>query len=782
MSEENNTTCSNTCTGSCSISCTGDCNNTCTGGCSTCADHCSTGCTTTCTGTCEGCTSCSGGCTGCSGSCDDTCTGGCTGDCTSSCEGTCSGSCDDTCTGTCTGTCEDTCTGSCSNTCVSNCASMTVERAKELLLRIKKEIYRRSGMDENGNWLLSETLRHFNLPILSGPDDSLFELGYTDDVIRALNGAPIINTLIDIGDYKDLRTVNEYDPIPQAFDIEAIEALLTKMEAEPYDSDHTTCRSACTGLCISNCTSTCVGGCENSCSTCSEQCSGMCSDTCTGCSVTCGTNCGVSCGSSCSSDSSACAGCSSGCVSCTGCAETCTSSCAGCNSTCYTECTGGASSYSTDASCNGSSCSTNCGGKASAIPSRKTTYGINLHHDGRIYGIMKTDLKGNSTLTLPAFSSDKFNPFRFYDWKNADDSTVSKDDVYEYWIDEDDNKFSAGSLIYYAATETAYNNNLALGRKTTKCTDLYSVQPIYWASCTKYYISSDVSTTTDILSIGSKYIVDKTTNIFISATKNGNSVTGLSTEWQVKINGTTVELPYSGVAIQGDVIEVFGDNTITYKLRRTQLLRKSAKLSFPRVRVSSDIQFRCWCTEYFAKYDLENDDVVFEKGTRKECSFDENENAKYSKSYAYTNDGAMLFASMEVESHLVLGADGKYHGFLYEIEAEYYTIPESYTYDRILGSESLIGKVRLVDTDGITVLRDINLTEYRNFNATVYEGSYYVYQFTIPNDLDSDITGFIGMNSDINSKNIITFTPGNSYAIFNNQCIVLKAIRGDING
>lgn len=694
----------------------------------------------------------------------------------------CAAACSVSCRGSCTG-----CKGSCNNTCTSNCAAMTVKRAKDLLLRIKKEVYRRSGMDEDGNPLLNEKLRHFNLPILSGPDDTLFDLGYTDDVIRALNGAPIINTLINISDYKDLRTVNEYDPIPQAFDIDAIETLLTKMEAEPYDSDHTTCRSACTGLCISNCTSTCSGGCEDSCSSCSEQCSGMCSDTCTGCSVTCGTNCGVACGSSCSSDSSACAGCSSGCVSCTGCAETCTSSCVGCNSTCYTECVGGASSYSTDASCNGSSCSTNCGGKASSIPAVKTAYSITLHHDGRIYGIMKTDLSGNCAFILPSFSSDKFNPFRFYDWKNADDSIVSRDDTYEYWMDYGTHRISAGSLVYYSNSDSAGIYNTALGRKTTRYRQFYTVQPIYWASCTKYYISSDVSTMTDILSIGSKYVVEETTNIFISAIKNGNRVTGLSTDWQVKINGNTVELPYYGVAIQGDVIEVFGDTTITYKLKRTQLIRKSTNLSFPMTKVSSVMQFRCRCTEYFAKYDLENDAVVFEKGSKKECSFDENENAKYTIEYTAnkTDDGyisELTGASMEVKSHLVLGADGKYHGFLYEIEAEYYTIPESYTYDSILGSESLIGKVRLVDTDGITVLRDITLTEYRNFSTTDYEGSYYEYQFTIPDDLDSDITGFIGMNSDINSKNIITFTPGNSYAIFNNQCIILKAIRGDING
>ena len=108
-------------------------------------------------------------------------------------------------------------------------STMTIEDAKNLLVRIKKEIYRRSGMDVNGDPLLPENLRHYNLPILDAPDDSLFELGETDDIIRALNGAPIINTLINIGDYEDLRTVHEYDPIPKAFDVELIEKLLDKM-------------------------------------------------------------------------------------------------------------------------------------------------------------------------------------------------------------------------------------------------------------------------------------------------------------------------------------------------------------------------------------------------------------------------------------------------------------------------------------------------------------------------------------------------------------------------
>ena len=45
---------------------------------------------------------------------------------------------------------------------MSEYSKMTLEDAKNLLKRIKKEIYRRSGMDEEGNPLLDEQLRHYN--------------------------------------------------------------------------------------------------------------------------------------------------------------------------------------------------------------------------------------------------------------------------------------------------------------------------------------------------------------------------------------------------------------------------------------------------------------------------------------------------------------------------------------------------------------------------------------------------------------------------------------------
>ena len=221
------------------------------------------------------------------------------------------------------------------------------------------------------------------------------------------------------------------------------------------------------------------------------------------------------------------------------------------------------------------------------------------------------------------------------------------------------------------------------------------------------------------------YTIEKTTNVFISATKNGNPLTGLSSEWQVKINGDMVELPYSGVAIQGDAIEVFGDASITFKLRRTRLVRKKETITFPNVR--NDAYFRCWCTEYFARYDLEKDQVVYTKGSRKACSFDNNDNVSYSLQWLWTEVSSNLTAiELEVESHLILGADGVYHGFIYEIEAEYHAIPESYEYDIIDGYSSLIGKVRLVDTDGTTRLRDdIDLSEYRNYDKNIHAGSYY---------------------------------------------------------
>lgn len=927
---------------------------------------------------------------------------------------------------------------------MSEYSKMTLEDAKELLKRIKKEIYRRSGMDEEGNPLLDEQLRHFNLPILDAPDDSLFDIGYTDDVIRALNGSPIINTLINIGDFKDLRTVNEYDPIPQAFDIDEIKSILTQLESEPYDSAYTSCRSACTGLCINNCTSSCSGGCENSCSMCSSQCSGMCSTECTGCSVSCGTDCGVSCGTSCASDSSACAGCSSGCVSCTGCSETCTSSCTGCNTTCYTGCNGGLSSYATADSCTENNCSSGCGNKSSSTPAIKTTYGISLYNDEKIYGISKTDLKGNGTFTLPDFDVGSLDPYKLYSYdssvkdhywsdgyvlmnppkdpskywyiekyvygklvetvrvnlgsgttfgsvdsgvtgdtffawsidststtrtfyptrtyKNTDsnvkkyldsentlkiyaiysyseqtettasissangvsqsvtvklagtvkftgyyryykygvsngsgslisesygsfttgtnntyakingselslslsknatitrsvnvgdtisimgytktDSNVSSSGngtstnwVYsisctypayktttkyrvEYETDDTDtsednnsnepqwianasitggvaklveNVFYPEDTLYYANSDSDYENYVALGRKATRNDRLTSAVTPYWTSCTKYHLSSDISSTTDILSVGSPYTIDQNTNAIITAVKNGNKLEGYDPKvWSVKIDDVCIKLPYAGVLPQGSVIEVTGDASIIFKIKRTVLPKKSCTIDTTKGKHALDL--RCWCTEYDVKYNLETETMSFTLGDRKACSLIDNEYAKCEiTTLGGINAIPISTINMSVESHLILGADEKYHGYLYEIEVEYHAIPEAFVnsiksldFYRTYGMSSLKGDVTLVDTDEYTIITNVDLTEYRSDKQSSPDGSYYEYQFTIPEDIDSDIIGFQGINSNTDPDITVVYKPGQTYSLFCNQHIVLKAIReSDNNG
>ncbi len=676
---------------------------------------------------------------------------------------------------------------------MSEYSKMTLEDAKNLLKRIKKEIYRRSGMDEEGNPLLDENLRHFNLPILDAPDDSLFDIGYTDDVIRALNGSPIINTLINIGDFKDLRTVNEYDPIPQAFDINEIESILTQLESEPYDSAYTSCRSACTGLCMNNCTSSCSGGCENSCSMCSSQCSGMCSTECTGCSVSCGTDCGVSCGTSCANDSSACTGCSSGCVSCTGCSETCTSSCTGCNTTCYTGCNGGVASYSSDANCN-NSCSVNCGGKASSTPTKKTTYGIELYHDGQIYGISKTDLRGNGTFVLPEITISNMDPYRFNFSDNSEDIYWSDGWKYDESIDGwgahmvfpsgiVENKFNPGDTVYFSKNESTYNKNVALGRKATMNTKLCSAVNVYWASCTKYHITSDIRSTTDILSNGDTYTLDQNALVHISATKYGTEIAGFNPKiWGVKINGNSIELPFTGVLSMGDNIEVYGAPSIIFKLKRTCMPRQTVDIKCPGELSVCDT--RCWCTECSIEYDMEKSSMIVNVGERKACNIFDNEHVEcHVLAQMIPNGQSVESIHMEVESHLILGSDGKYHGYIYEVETEYYSFPDKYAIESVYGMNKLMAKVRLLDTDEYTRIRDIDVTEYRNSDVNMSNGSYYDYQFTIPDDLDSDIIGFIGMKSNIDSNATVIYKPGNTYSLFVNQHIMLKAIReSDNNG
>lgn len=123
-------------------------------------------------------------------------------------------------------------------------------------------------------------------------------------------------------------------------ELNAMESLLTKLEARQYyDNSATDCSASCTGMCYS-CTGTCSGGCTgcNGCSgcggTCSYDCGGSCDDLCAmncgydgcvgqcilvcygscegGCIVDCAGSCGDGCAGSCGTGCSFCSGTCSG--------------------------------------------------------------------------------------------------------------------------------------------------------------------------------------------------------------------------------------------------------------------------------------------------------------------------------------------------------------------------------------------------------------------------------------------------------------------------------------
>lgn len=655
-------------------------------------------------------------------------------------------------------------------------STMTIEDAKNLLVRIKKEIYRRSGMDVNGDPLLPENLRHYNLPILDAPDDSLFELGETDDIIRALNGAPIINTLINIGDYEDLRTVHEYDPIPKAFDVELIEKLLDKMESEDFDSESTSCRSACTGLCIHNCTSNCSGGCENSCSMCSTNCTGGCQTQCVGCSETCGTTCGVACGSSCSGDASSCTGCSVGCSGCTGCSETCLGSCTGCEATCYNSCTGGLSG-STVSACTGSSCSTGCGGSASSTPIIKTTYGIKLHHDGVLYAIAVTDINGKGTFTLPDFKCGIIDPYRFYDINTTDASgnkiSIAKSDSYKYWIeynnlvDNIEQKFLPGDTVYYTTTLDQYKSYVSLGRKATMSDSLYTRYYARWAKYTRYEVTNEIRLASDILSSNMIYTCDSTTLVRIDARKSNTPLTGANAkEYGIFINGKLVELPYFGIVHTGDEITSIANTSVVYRINKIvidQTVKDRIKLS-----TTSNVNIIPRCTEFIAEVKPENLNVEYTIQSPVLCSLADNE---YVTATIDTEDSSR-YLSFSLRNHFILGADNKYHGFLYHIDVEEYDIPDKTDFIDVHNcwNDKLVGHVRFVDDEYNKLCDDVALTPVSPIEN---HGSRKKYMFTIPSEVD-DVEYY---TNNTTSKYSVKYMPGKTYTIYENQHIILKAKR-----
>lgn len=246
-------------------------------------------------------------------------------------------------------------------------SKMTKDQAKEILIKAKNEVLRRSGYTPEGEHIHPEGFRNYFGPIMSDPTDINFDwyeisdsakdLGYEEDLIRSEQGRRIIDNLLKIRDFDDAILVKEDERIPWAFDFQNLSDRIDQLASMDFDTSILSCRSGCTGLCIGSCGANCTKGCSDECTTCSSQCVTGCTSECTGCSTTCGTSCGGTCGNGCEAQAMACTGCTAGCSGCTfTCSSTCYSGCyTGCSGTCGWQCTGNVSGVC-------GACDTNCTG------------------------------------------------------------------------------------------------------------------------------------------------------------------------------------------------------------------------------------------------------------------------------------------------------------------------------------------------------------------------------------------------------------------------------------
>ena len=162
--------------------------------------------------------------------------------------------------------------------------ALTAEQVVELKKKLKKELARR-----NGNGSVAE---------FSGPLYDFNTQPVVGEPIKMEHGKKIIDLLLQICDYKDLRYVVKGDVIPEAFDTELLD-LIDKLSAEqctglipelvdkyfPGEKAETSsCNGACTGLCVGSCIGHCNGcvGCAGCGSSCGNDCSANCAAGCVG--------------------------------------------------------------------------------------------------------------------------------------------------------------------------------------------------------------------------------------------------------------------------------------------------------------------------------------------------------------------------------------------------------------------------------------------------------------------------------------------------------------------
>jgi hypothetical protein len=132
--------------------------------------------------------------------------------------------------------------------------AMTAEQVIELKAKLKAELARRSGLGSVAEFASDEY--------------DFTEVPQAGRAITADQGKKIIDLLLQICDYKDLRYVVKGDTLPEAFDAELLD-LVDKLSKEQITGDSTevsSCNGLCTGLCVGSCINTCNGctGCTGS--------------------------------------------------------------------------------------------------------------------------------------------------------------------------------------------------------------------------------------------------------------------------------------------------------------------------------------------------------------------------------------------------------------------------------------------------------------------------------------------------------------------------------------
>ena len=439
-------------------------------------------------------------------------------------------------------------------------SKMTKEQAKDILSKVKTEIYRRSGFAEDGNNLHEEKFRNYNGPISDDPSllnfdwyeipDEKVSEGYDTDVIRSLQGGRSIDKLLEISDFDDAKFVKEFEGIPGAFDYDNMNTLLDKLSKEGFTDTNTSCRSACTGLCEGACSASCTQGCSDTCTGCGDNCISGCSTQCTGCSVSCGTSCGGTCGTGCTNSAVSCTDCTGGCNGCSGCtgcigncsaslgATTCSYSC---SSGCHGNCQGQSLGSNGRVSCGcGSGCTTMCGSSSSSSAiSSSYTYQQDI-----------TFQMSNDVILQMAFSRESM-------YHNVTMPSVTpRTPAYEYF-----SRQLIGWVVNYD-TSKIYNPGSSYRIYSSEGNKLFrAYERIYNAESSQsltYSSPSEISPIMTTVTYESEFNLKHDSPVKIIAYDNeGNQVNGYDNDsFVIMINETNIAMPFNAICKSGDIIKI----------------------------------------------------------------------------------------------------------------------------------------------------------------------------------------------------------------------------------